>query len=83
MKDMILVLKFKVVQGHQQSKGQIFQIDTPTKLCRVRVEQSYLTWIGITIGKLPPPRCGVVVYFTNDRTPGSIIGEISCRDNIP
>ena len=27
VKDMILVLKIKVIQGHQRSKGQIFQID--------------------------------------------------------
>ena len=32
VKDMILVLKIKVIQGHQRSKGQICQIDTPTKL---------------------------------------------------
>ena len=32
MKDMILVLKMKVIQGHQRSKGQICQIDTTTKL---------------------------------------------------
>ena len=33
VKDMILVLKIKVIQGHQRSKGQMFQIDTPAKLC--------------------------------------------------
>ena len=33
MKDMILVLEIEVIQGHQRSKGQIFQIDTPTNLC--------------------------------------------------